>query len=55
MIDIQGPSSNFHPQLWIPGIPLDSLEFPRITWYFGNYRGSFLEMGIPGVLRTDDD
>jgi len=48
IIDIRGSTSNFPPQPWIPGIPLDSLEFPGIPGYSGNSRGPFLEMGIPG-------
>ena len=30
IVDIKGSTSNFPPQPWIPGIPLDSLEFPGI-------------------------
>ena len=47
IIDIQDLSSILQPKPWIPAIPLDSLGFPGIPGYFGNSRGSFLEVGIP--------
>ena len=54
IIDIRGSTSNFPPQPWIPGIPLDSLEFPGIPGYSGNSRGPFLEMGIPGNYPREE-
>jgi len=43
MIDIQGLSSIFQPQPWIPAIPLDSLGFPGIPGISGIPEALFLK------------